>query len=200
MRFLDSLPENTHLADVFKRFPKGVAELLDYHDILLRGPSSLSIGERELIAAFVSGLNECDFCFGAHQSYAEAFGIDFDLFDALFSDIDTAPVEDKMKPLLHYVAKLTKEPHKVIKADVDAILAAGWDEEAVHDAAAVTALFNFMNRIIFGLGVADHKDIFAARHEDNQNISTADRKARNESDLGSKHYKAFGEQIGLKSS
>jgi len=200
MRFLESLPENTHLADVFKRFPKGVAELLDYHDIILRGSSPLSIGERELIAAFVSGLNECEFCFGAHQSYAEAFGIDFDLFDALFDDIDTAPVEDKLKPLLHYVAKLTKEPHKVIKADVDAILAAGWNEDAVHDTAAVTALFNFMNRIIFGLGVADHADIFAARHKDNQNTSTAERQARNESDLGSKHYKAFGEQIGLKSS
>lgn len=200
MRFLDSLPENTHLADVFKRFPKGVAELLDYHDIMLRGSSPLSIGERELIAAFVSGLNECDFCFDAHQSYAEAFGIDFDLFDALFKDIDTAPIEEKLKPLLHYVAKLTKEPHKIIKADVDAILTAGWDEEVVHDAAAVTALFNFMNRIIFGLGVSDHKDIFAARHEDNQNTSAVEREARNKTDLGSKHYKAFGEQIGLKTS
>ena len=200
MRFLDSLPENTHLADVFKRFPKGVAELLDYHDILLRGSSPLSIGERELIAAFVSGLNECDFCFGAHQSYAEAFGIDFDLFDALFKDIDTSPLDERLKPLLHYAAKLTKEPHKVIKADVEAILAVGWSEDAVHDTAAVTALFNFMNRIIFGLGIADHKEIFAARHEDNQNSSAEDRKARNESDLGSKHYKGFGEQIGLRSS
>ena len=71
-----TLPEDTHLADVFKAFPAGVIPLLEYHDIILRAESPLSVAQRELIAAFVSGLNACDFCYGAHSIIAESFGIE----------------------------------------------------------------------------------------------------------------------------
>ena len=56
-----SLPDNPHLADVFKRFTQGVWPLLDFHDAILRGDSELSVGERELIAAFTSERNHCPF-------------------------------------------------------------------------------------------------------------------------------------------
>ena len=39
------------------------------------------------------------------------------------------------------------------KADADAIVAAGWDETALYHTVAVTALFNFMNRLVEGLGI-----------------------------------------------
>lgn len=61
-----SLPENAGLAEVFQTFPDTVKPLLAYHDVLLRGESPLTIAQRELIAAYVSGLNACNFCFGAH--------------------------------------------------------------------------------------------------------------------------------------
>ncbi|MFZ5608170.1 MAG: carboxymuconolactone decarboxylase family protein [Pseudomonadota bacterium] len=197
MRFLPSLPDETNLSDVFQRFPKGVGALLDYHDAILRGPSPLTIGERELIAAYVSGLNACRFCYGAHSTYAEAYGIDIAVFDALFTDLETAPVDARMKPVLRYAAKLTQAPHKLVKADVDAILDAGWPEEAVHDAAVATALFNFMNRLIFGLGVADHAHVFAARHEDNQKKPLAARRAANDAALGTAPYKDYGRRLGV---
>ncbi len=56
MALFPSLSENPHLADVFKKFPEHVRPLLEYHDLLLRGDSPLTIAERELIAAYVSGL------------------------------------------------------------------------------------------------------------------------------------------------
>ena len=54
--------------------------------------------------------------------------------------------------LLRYVGKLTSNPSKITPADAEAVLAAGWDERALHDAVAVCALFNMMNRLVDGLG------------------------------------------------
>lgn len=61
---------------------------------------------------------------------------------------------EKMKPVLRYAEKLTYSPNGVTRADADAVLAAGWNEAALYYAVAVTALFNFMNRIVEGLGIA----------------------------------------------
>lgn len=153
MSLFPSLPDNPHLADVYRAFPNQLKPLLDYHDALLRGDSPLSVAERELIAAFVSGLNACNFCFGAHKLYARAFGVDEALLDALVTDIDSAPVDEKLKPILHYVAKLKDLPPRLTSKDADAVYAAGWSEHALFDAIQVAALFNYMNRIIEGTGV-----------------------------------------------
>lgn len=160
MRLFPSLPETPSLADVYKAFPERARPLLEYHDALLRGESPLSVAERELIAAFVSGLNACNFCFGAHKLYARAFGVDEAVIDALIADVDGANVDDKLKPLLKYVAKLKDLPPKLVAADAQAVYNAGWSERALFDAIQVAALFNYMNRIIEGTGVtfdyADH--------------------------------------------
>ncbi|GAB3488513.1 carboxymuconolactone decarboxylase family protein [Amycolatopsis cihanbeyliensis] len=161
MTYLPSLPEGATLLDVFRSYPQTSAPLVDYHQVLLRGPSPLSVAERELIAAYVSGLNACHYCHGVHTATAEAFGIAEGTLTALLSDVDTAPVEDWMKPLLRYVGKLTLTPSRMTDADVDAVRAAGWDERALHDAVSVCALFNFMNRLVEGLGITATGDYFA---------------------------------------
>ncbi len=56
---LRSLPDGARLLDVFARYPETTRPLIEYHEVLLRGPSPLSVAERELIAAYVSGLNAC---------------------------------------------------------------------------------------------------------------------------------------------
>ena len=153
MALIPSLPERSFLADVYQKFPQTLKPLLEYHDILLRGESPLSVAEREMIAAFVSGLNACNYCFGAHKALAAAFDVDPELFDQLLNDLDNAPVDEKLKPILRYVRKLTETPSKMTQADADAITQAGWDDQAMFDAVSVCALFNFMNRIIEGTGV-----------------------------------------------
>jgi uncharacterized peroxidase-related enzyme len=160
MSLFPSLPEDPHLADVFRAFPEHVKPLLAYHDALLRGESPLTVAERELIAAFVSGLNACHFCFGAHKLYARAFGIDEGVIDALIDDVDLAPVDVKLKPILRYVAKLKDLPTKLVASDTQAVFDAGWSERALFDAIQVAGLFSLMNRVIEGTGVtfdyADH--------------------------------------------
>lgn len=153
MPFLPSLPDTSHLSDLYKAFPKNVAPLMEYTDGILRAEGELSIAERELIATFTSGLNACDFCFQSHLIYARAFGIGEGVVEALLADIDGAPVDEKLKPILHYVKKLNTLPSKIIAADADAIYTAGWGEQALYEAVQVCALFNMMNRIIEGTGV-----------------------------------------------
>ncbi|WP_436497744.1 carboxymuconolactone decarboxylase family protein [Actinokineospora sp. HUAS TT18] len=162
MTHLPSLPENAVLLDVFQRYPETARPLIDYHETVMRAPSSpFSLGERELIAAYVSGLNACGYCHGVHTVTAEAYGVEPGLLAAAVKDLDTAPVDARMKPVLHYVGKLTREPSSVTQADADAVYAEGWDERALHDAILVCALFNFMNRMVEGLGITADAAYFA---------------------------------------
>lgn len=148
-----SLPENPQLSDLFQLFPHSAPPLLDYHDRLLRDPSPLTVAERELIAAYVSALNSCNFCLGAHVIAAQAYGIEPELIEGLLAGPDSAPVEDRLKPILAYVRKLTLTPSRITQADAAGIYAAGWDEQALFDAVSVCALFNMMNRIVEGSGI-----------------------------------------------
>lgn len=153
MALLPSLPDPAHLKDLYARFPDNVRPLMEYTDGLLRGVGELSVGERELVATYVSALNACTFCTGAHRAYAEVFGIDGALIDALIADVETAPVAGKLRPLLAYVAKLNTLPSRLVQADAQAVYDAGWSEAALYEAVQVCALFNMMNRIIEGTGI-----------------------------------------------
>ncbi len=150
---LRSLPDPSHLSDLFGQYPHSVPPLMEFTDMVLRAEGELSIGERELIAAFVSGLNACDFCFQSHNAYALAFGIEERLIEKLMEDVESAGVNEKLKPLLHYVKKLNDEPFRMTSADADAVYEAGWSEKALYEAVQVCALFNMMNRIVQGTGV-----------------------------------------------
>lgn len=165
-----SLTEQPHLADVFKRFPRGMMPLMEFHDVVLRGDSPFSAAERELIAAYTSGLNACNFCFGSHQIIAEIHGIEPQVFDKLINAPAEAGLEDKWLPLLDYVKKLTEAPARLTDADADAVYAAGWSEEALFDAITVCALFNFMNRIVEGSGVVHTEESRAVSRERHASI------------------------------
>lgn len=148
-----SLNEGAHLSDVFRRFPRGVYALLHLHDDILRKESELSVADRELIAAWVSGLNQCQFCYGAHRVMAQAFGVSLDLIDALFTDFESAPVSPELKAMLRFARKLTFEPERVVASDTHALLAYGWSEDAVHDMVLVVSLYAFMNRLVQSAGI-----------------------------------------------
>ena len=126
--------------------------MAELHDIVLRGESPLTPGEREMIAAHVSGINACDYCYDAHTSIASDFGIDKSLFDEMQNDLDSANIPEKLKPILTYAAKLTVTPSRVTADDAQAVYDTGWDERALYDAVTVCALFNFMNRLVEGTG------------------------------------------------
>lgn len=184
-----NLPDQTNLSDVFQAFPAGAASLMEFHDIVLRKASPLSVAQRELIAALVSALNACEFCFGAHSVIAESFGVDAFIFDELLTDIDSANIEQGLKPLLSYVKKLTLSPSKVSDSDALAVFEAGWSEQALHDAVTVCALFNFMNRVVEGHGVITN-DSF-------KNAQKQRAKLNKDQPVSETSYRDYGRMIGV---
>lgn len=153
MPVFPSIEGEPALDKLFRRFPHTAPPLLEYHDRLLRDPSPLTVAERELIAAYVSGLNACTYCHGAHRVAAGVFGVEEALFDTLIGDLEKSAVDARLKPILAYVRKLTLTPARMVEADAVAVFDAGWDEQALFDAISVCALFNFMNRIVEGSGI-----------------------------------------------
>lgn len=153
MSYLTSIPPSATLLNVFKRFPDTSKPLIEYHEVLLRGPSPFSEMERELIAAFVSYLNECKYCRAVHSAAAERLGAPAGLAGQLADDDGLSAAPPRLRSVLRLARKLTREPQDVPKADVDAVLADGWGETGLFHVVAITALFNFMNRLVEGLGI-----------------------------------------------
>jgi uncharacterized peroxidase-related enzyme len=153
MSYLRSIRSDAGLLDIFQAFPRAARPLLEYHEVLLRGDSPFTQAERELIAAYVSGLNNCNYCRAIHSQTAVALGISAGVMANVISNPHNADFGARMCPVLAFVRKLSLSPAEITAADIDAIFAAGWDEHALHDATAICALFNLMNRLVNGLGV-----------------------------------------------
>lgn len=152
MPFIKSLPENAGPPAVFKQYPDIYGPYSEMSQALMNGPSPLSNGEREVILAFAAGAMGCGFVLTGHSEAAYAWGVERGTLDRLLEDIDSAPIDDKLKPLMLYVRKLAVDPNAVTQADVDAVFAAGWDEQALHDAIAITGRAAFMHRLVAGHG------------------------------------------------
>ncbi len=101
--------------------PETSGPLLALVEVLLRGPHPLTPGERELIAAYVSGLNECDYCCSAHSAYAAAqLEEGMSLVDQVRADLDAAPISAKLRALLRIAAAVREVGRKVTPELVEA--------------------------------------------------------------------------------
>lgn len=122
-------------------------------DALLVAPNSLTRGERELIAAYVSSLNECTFCAGSHSAFAAAqLPEGMPLVEQVRADLDTAPVSPKLRALLRIAAVVQQDGRKVTAGLVDAARAEGATDVEVHDTVLIAAAFCMFNRYVDGLG------------------------------------------------
>ena len=153
MGFMKSLGDAPHLYDVMKISPRMAVYLFKMTDEIMLVEGPLSDTDRELIAAYVSGLNACSFCYRGHKAIAEMFGVKEGLIDSLVEDLEAAEVGEKMRAALRYSKKLTETPGKMQIADAEALYAAGWDEAALMNIAEVCALFAMYNRLADGTGV-----------------------------------------------
>lgn len=167
MAFVTSVPvEEESVGAVMRRYPDQAIPLMEITEVVMRtGDCAFSPEERELIAAYASGINSCTFCYHTHKATAERFGVDDGLLDSLLTDLDGSPIDDRMKPVLRYVRKLTETPSKMVQADADAIFDAGWDEHCFHFTVMICALFNMYNRIMDGYGVRNTADFRQTRGE-----------------------------------
>ena len=117
----------------------------------MRGASAWSVGDRELMAAYVSKVNESAFCIGAHTATASQAYQDAPRVAAVLADLESAPVEEPLRATLRMLGKLTREG-KADAEDMREVLAAGASPQQVEDALAVCAAFNTTGRLADAFG------------------------------------------------
>jgi uncharacterized peroxidase-related enzyme len=145
------LPGITGLLEYSKATAQPIRELTQF---LLRGPSSLSEADRELIATVVSHGNECTFCTTAHTAAADLLAGEGDTARLVKADIETAPVSEKMKALLN-IAALTRISGKAVTPEaIERAKAAGATDVEIHDTVLIAGLFCLYNRYVDGMGTA----------------------------------------------
>ena len=121
-------------------------------EVLLQGPSTLTKGEREMIATRVSTLNDCTYCASIHGAIARAhLGDDAPIVAQVANDPPSAPVSDKLKALLAIAAKVQQGGRRVSEYDVAAARAEGATDLEIHDTVLIAAVFCMANRYVDGL-------------------------------------------------
>jgi uncharacterized peroxidase-related enzyme len=133
--------------------PQAAHRLCELSHELMFEEAPISTALRELIAAYTSSLNRCEFCMNAHASVASHLYGDKDLVRNVLCDLESSTLAEKDKMLLRFTGKLTLDSGSIEQADIDVLKSAGWDETSIYYAISVCALFNFYNRFVSGNGV-----------------------------------------------
>jgi uncharacterized peroxidase-related enzyme len=132
--------------------PETAKPMRELAEVLLRGPSSLSSGEREMIATLVSTRNDCYFCQTSHRAAAaHHLGGDYALVDAVRFDYPNAPVSPKLKALLAIAVAVQKGGKRVTVEDVAQARNSGATDLEIHATVLIAAAFCMYNRYVDGL-------------------------------------------------
>jgi uncharacterized peroxidase-related enzyme len=145
--------------------PETGRPLSELAEVLLRGPSTLTRGERELIAAYVSALNECQFCSSSHSACAAAqLPGGMALVEQVRADASNAPVSAKLKTLLAIAAAVRQSGLSVSAEQIAEARAASATDVEIHDTVLIAAAFCMFNRYVDGLATIAPEDpaVYAA--------------------------------------
>ena len=138
--------------------PETAKPLSELADALLHQPGSLSRGERELIAAYVSQLNACVYCQTSHAAIAACHLQDEALVASVVKAPESAPISDKLKALLALAARVQQGGRSVRAEDVDRARRAGATDVEIHDTVLIAAAFCMFNRYVDGLATSTPTD------------------------------------------
>jgi len=131
--------------------PETARPLNELVDVLLRGPHTLSPGERELIATYVSSENDCRYCQTIHGAVAAHHLKNASLVLDVKTDFEHAPVSDKLKALVNIAGKVAKGGKHVTADDIARARAQGATDLEIHDTVLIAAVFCMCNRYVDGL-------------------------------------------------
>jgi uncharacterized peroxidase-related enzyme len=127
------------------------------HEIMFE-EAPISAALRELIAAYTSSLNCCEFCMKAHAAVAAQLYNDEALVWSAIRDLDGSALPERDKQILRFVGKITLESGSIDEHDIAALHASGWDDTSIFYAIASCALFNFYNRFVSANGIRTVSD------------------------------------------
>jgi uncharacterized peroxidase-related enzyme len=138
--------------------PETAKPMRELANILLHESNSLTMGERELIATYVSSRNDCYFCQTSHGAAAAAHLGGDDVVQRVRTDFESAPVTAKLKALLAIAGKVQQDGKLVTAEDVERARREGASDIEIHDTVLIAAAFCMYNRYVDGLGTWQPRD------------------------------------------
>jgi len=154
-----SLPELPGIRGPMAFRPETAKPLNDLVEVLLRGPNTLTPGERELIATFVSSRNDCHYCQSIHGAIAAAhLDGNEELVRRVKSDFNSAEISSKMKTLLNIAGKVQQDGKKVTELDIEQAKKEGATDLEIHDTVLIAAAFCMYNHYVDGLATVQPQD------------------------------------------
>ncbi len=153
MPHIDLPKEYPGIRSLFVFRPETARPLCNLAQVLLHDPHpTLTAGERELIASYVSSLNTCNFCTRSHSAIARhQLGCDPALVKSVLSDPQTAQIGHKLRALLKIAAKVQSGGKNVLSEDIESARRTGATDIEIHDTVLIAAAFCMYNRYVDGL-------------------------------------------------
>jgi uncharacterized peroxidase-related enzyme len=140
--------------------PETAAPIGALAEILLRTSDSLSMADRELIATYVSHLNECFYCNHSHGEIATCYlHGDRTVVETIRKNYQEAPISDKLKSLFQIAAKVQQGGKYVRAEDIENARQHGATDRDIHDTVLIAAAFCMMNRYVDGLNAVTPLDM-----------------------------------------
>jgi uncharacterized peroxidase-related enzyme len=133
--------------------PKAMKAHLDLYMTLMLGKSGLARWERELVAVTVSTASECDYCVNHHAEALDQYWRDDHKIGQLIEEPESLELPERPRRMFQYTQKLTRSPRGVNSTGVEAFRQVGLSDEDILNVNLIASDFNFVNRIVLGLGV-----------------------------------------------
>ena len=138
--------------------PKVMQKHMDLYLSIMFGKSDISREDRELIAVVVSSINKCDYCINHHAEALNHYWKDYNKIKDLIDNYKSINLSEKNQVMIDYVYKLTKKPEILNQSDIDILRENGFQDKDILDINLIVSYFNFVNRIVLGLGVDFSKE------------------------------------------
>lgn len=159
MPHIDVISGLPGIAGLLASRPETGGPLMQLAEALLRGPSPLPRGQRELIAAYVSELNDCRYCSDSHAAFAAAqLPLGEALVEAVLADPETAPIDGRLRALLRVAREVRGDVGALSDSVVAEARAAGAGDAEIHDTVLIAAAFCMYNRYVNALATELPRD------------------------------------------
>jgi len=131
----------------YSRRPEHFRAFMNYHDVLMKGPSGLSRAEREAIVVAVSAENRCQYCMTAHGAALRILGKDAIAAEQIANNWRTADIPHRLRTMLAFASRVNEPGFAATDEEIDALRAAGFSDNDIWDIAAIASFFGFSNRM-----------------------------------------------------
>jgi len=133
--------------------PEAMSDHLDLYMTLMFGKSRLSRAEREAIGVVVSAENDCAYCVNHHAVALRQYIKDEETLGMLATADGLETLKPRLSNIVRHAQKLTSAPEAMTESDLGELRAVGLSDQDILDVTLITAYFNFVNRLVLGLGV-----------------------------------------------